>query len=1015
MPSTHEQTVNVALGEVLGSLRKSWQVDAEKTGGVLQGGGRPDILIEEASGWPVVVEAELSDHAGAEKDAIVRLGRIVAATGRSIETAVALVYPSALHSLDGQVLRTAIGDAGDFEYALYTRRPNQDHERLPATGWLRGTARDLAMLLHRAAIPAQRVEELAKALEGGVEQAANAFPHTYGGEHGSHLAKVLGQADDKEGQTRRIAMTVILNALVFHEALAEAGFEVGPEDERRVVRAVRTFLQNGNAGDPFEISEVLDEWEAILERNYWPIFASAREMLLPMPEQTADAVLRTLWLTAARLIRGGVTRSHDLTGVVFQKLIADRKFLATYYTQPAAAALLAGLALPPDRAPGGADWSDAETLQAVQIGDFACGTGTLLSAAYQHLSLLHEVHGGDPKALHAPMMKHGLVGLDVLNIAVHLTAAMLAGSHPDTPFDGECLLTMAYGNKAAIGSLELLAESVQEEMISEAAAVTAGGRKPEDVRDLVTRVQHCKFDLVIMNPPFTRPTNHEASHANVPIPAYAAFDTTTAEQRKMAQRVRGLTKGAPSNDNAGLASHFVELAHRKARPGGVVAMVLPLSAVSGGSWGAVREQWCARYINTIVVTIAAAGNDEASFSADTGMAECLLIAQKNGAINSRSRAFFAVLNRQPSSALQGELVASAIRRAVDGGQVQHLEDRPGAGTPIEVGGEYYGYVLDCPIEGKADWPPVGIADASLAQTAHHLALGQLFPLGAPNASALTVSIVPIDKIAKRGPVHRDICSDNYDGTLRGPFELIKPAHHPVPTYPMLWAHDAKMERRLIVDSDSEGQVKKSTDQSGVNNKAAQIAATATRAHYSTDVRFNSQSLIVAMTERKCIGGRAWPSVIFENPAQEYAFALWCNSTLGLLLHWWTSNKTQSGRGTTTVTEIPHIPALDVRALSADQHLAARAAFHALQDRRFLPFDQIDEDPARAELDRRLLVDVLGLPESLCKAGGTMDLLRRKLAAEPQVHGGKRTRVVFHEETIDGRVEYLERSERRDDR
>jgi hypothetical protein len=43
------------------------------------------------------------------------------------------------------------------------------------------------------------------------------------------------------------------------------------------------------------------------------------------------------------------------------------------------------------------------------------------------------------------MMRQGLVGLDVLTVAVHLTAAMLAGSYPDTPFDGECLLTMPYG------------------------------------------------------------------------------------------------------------------------------------------------------------------------------------------------------------------------------------------------------------------------------------------------------------------------------------------------------------------------------------------------------------------------------------------------------------------------------------------------------------------------------------------------------------------------------------------
>ena len=130
--------------------------------------------------------------------------------------------------------------------------------------------------------------------------------------------------------------------------------------------------------------------------------------------------------------------------------------------------------------------------------------------------------------------------------------------------------------------------------------------------------------------------------------------------------------------------------------------------------------------------------------------------------------------------------------------------------------------------------------------------------------------------------------------------------------------------------------------------------------------------------------RAWPSVILEKRELEYAFALWCNSTLGLLLHWWVANKTQSGRGTTTVTGILNIPTLDVGTLTDEQVTAAKAAFCAFHERRFLPFDQIDEDPARAELDRRLLVDVLGLPEALCEPDGPMDLLRRKLGQEPQI-------------------------------
>jgi hypothetical protein len=59
-----------------------------------------------------------------------------------------------------------------------------------------------------------------------------------------------------------------------------------------------------------------------------------------------------------------------------------------------------------------------------------------------------------------------------------------------------------------------------------------------------------------------------------------------------------------------------------------------------------------------------------------------------------------------------------------------------------------------------------------------------------------------------------------------------------------------------------------------------------------------------------------------------------------------------------------------------------------------PFDQVDEDPARADLDRRLLADVLELSPAICEVGGPMELLRRKLAAEPQIHGDKQTRLVF---------------------
>ena len=96
---THEHTINVALGEVLGDLRPhSWRVVSEQQG-QLSGGGRPDILIEEASQWPVVIEAERTNHDSAELDAQGRLERIVNETGKQIESAIALVYPASVLDL----------------------------------------------------------------------------------------------------------------------------------------------------------------------------------------------------------------------------------------------------------------------------------------------------------------------------------------------------------------------------------------------------------------------------------------------------------------------------------------------------------------------------------------------------------------------------------------------------------------------------------------------------------------------------------------------------------------------------------------------------------------------------------------------------------------------------------------------------------------------------------------------------------------------------------------------------
>ena len=256
-----------------------------------------------------------------------------------IHAVFALVYPEELRHYQGAALRHALRET-QFEYALLTVEADGSSSRFPDAGWISGDISELAILLHRSSIPAWRVEALANALEQGVVRAEGTFSatHPHGSALGNSVAKLLGQTDDRSGQTRRMAMTVVVDALVFHAALAEAELQV-PTTPPRTVKSPIQLRSQGS----FRPTQISDEWDLILKVNYWPIFHTAGQIVRILPTQLSASIINLLWKTAEELVVEGVTRSHDLTGVVFQRLIADRKFLATYYTRPSGAALLAGL------------------------------------------------------------------------------------------------------------------------------------------------------------------------------------------------------------------------------------------------------------------------------------------------------------------------------------------------------------------------------------------------------------------------------------------------------------------------------------------------------------------------------------------------------------------------------------------------------------------------------------------------------------------------------------------------
>ena len=203
-------------------------------------------------------------------------------------------------------------------------------------------------------------------------------------------------------------------------------------------------------------------------------------------------------------------------------------------------------------------------------------------------------------------------------------------------------------------------------------ALTGKGAVADDPGGSIVEVLHGSMDLVIMNPPFTRPTNHKTT--GVPIPSFAGFRTKEDEQVKMSALLKEFKKGLSTpagHGNAGLASNFIDLAHAKLRPGGILALVLPASFMQGKAWENARRLIHQHYEDILIVGIATDGSTDQAFSADTEMAEILLVATRKKDIEKDLSDLFVVnILRRPQTQLEAVVMARRIERS----RYNHTQD-----------------------------------------------------------------------------------------------------------------------------------------------------------------------------------------------------------------------------------------------------------------------------------------------------------------------------------------------------
>ena len=918
---------------------------------------RPDILIRAPGAQPVVIETEYAPASSVEDDVQARLGLVPTASSDPVEQVIAVRVPTSLRQ--GQAHLPDPIAAADFDYCVISGDPSSPL-RWPASGWLTGGGiDDIVRCIEHAMVSQRLIDQSISILERGVRVATRAVEDAklLGFEViEQHMGQVLNQRSGE--QTTRMAMTMIANALTFHASI------VGPHDVPSVSQ-----IQAKHPGSLQ--AALLDTWRRILaEVNHWPIFKVASDLLAPVRVQTADRILAPLVQAADELSDLGVNTRHDLSGRMFQNLIIDRKFLATFYTLPTSATLLAELAT----RRLDTDWSDLPSYTRLSVADLSCGTGTLLSAAYHAVLTRYRHAGGDDSEIHRHMIEHSIIAADIMPAAAHLCASQLSSVHPAVIFDNTRVYTMPYGisrdgetgRGVAIGSLDLTAAAQTWSLFATGQKQAGCKRGDVDTQDI--ELPHESVDLVIMNPPFTRPTNHES--ATVPVPSFAGFRTTHDEQRAMSARLAEIRRSLASpvgHGNAGLASNFIDLAHAKVRPGGTMALVLPMTAIQGASWQPARQLLTERYADVAVVTIASSGSLDRSFSADTGMAETLVLgAKQRQAAQEHKDALFVNLHRRPDSLLEAAEIAKLVSQIP-------TESNTGR---VQAGDQLLGSYIRAPLsEGGC----TALRESSLAMLMMSLRGGAL--VLPRHGDRHVIPMTRLGELGERGLLDRDIGSrKDPQPPYRGPFKIVP--IQGVPSYPVLWGHAADRERHLVVEPDCAGEVLP-----GCAERAAEAWKTATRLHFNRDFRLNSQSLAACLTEENVLGGRAWPNFKPKEATWERVLALWANSTLGLMSFWWAGSRQQQGRVRLTISALPELLVLDPRSMADDKPGRASEVFERLRGNPLLPANEAYRDQFRMELDHALLRGVLDLPGEALEA---LDTVRHQWCSEPSVHGGKRT-------------------------
>jgi hypothetical protein len=426
----------------------------------------------------------------------------------------------------------------------------------------------------------------------------------------------------------------------------------------------------------------------ILKINYEPIFMSTRQMLSSFPNMPRH-FHKMINLSSEIASKRALLR-RDFAGKIYHKIVGEwslRKGLATFYTEIPSAYLLLYLADP----------------SLCRIADLACGSGTLLVAAYSatnsnyRLGLMKRGIEKDPieieKEFHIKFIKK-CFGFDVLEYAAQITTLNLALHSPETPIKRmSCIYALPLGFReedkfVSLGSLEFARK--ERRIFQIFATKYAPSEKKKVLLSKLLRIK--PFDMIVMNPPFTRATGRrgrEGAGLFGFIPSQELrkiiindFNILRDDIREILNKEAKVPllfkklfdkrdfKAYLSIGPAGEGLLFLCLAHIMLNERGKMCFVLPRSLLSGVSWFLARSLLISNYhIEYVVVSYDPIGGY--NFSESTNLSECLIIAKKLKDYQDRNNKLtrFIILLTKPKTSIEAIGIANEIKDKIEKNEV----------------------------------------------------------------------------------------------------------------------------------------------------------------------------------------------------------------------------------------------------------------------------------------------------------------------------------------------------------